>query len=307
MQHTIKRSVATGARAILASSLLPAVLALVLLAAFAPGPARGAPLRNPQLASLQIEIWPEYDRPAALVILRGTLAADAPLPAEVTLRLAASSGGPSAMAYSAAAGGNLLNLEYDRNDASDFITLRFKLPERVFHVEFYEPVATGTPERNYSYVWPGDMRVGQLRVIVQEPAGASNFSVQPNLDVSASGQDGLRYRSAELGAQEAGKPLPVKVHYTKTDARTSAEIMRPKTPDLTPAPAAGASGDVTKGVLIFVLALSLLIGLGTAFLWWRGRAKTVEPQAGAAGACVKCGTPRASGDRFCSNCGARLK
>ncbi|MGP1677296.1 MAG: zinc ribbon domain-containing protein [Burkholderiales bacterium] len=311
MQHTIKRPGAGDARATLVSRLLMAVLALMLLPAFAAGPASGAPIRNPHLASMQIEIWPEFDRPAALVILRGALAADAKLPASVTLRIAASTGGPSAMAYSAAAGGNLLNLEYERTDANDFITLRFKVPQRFFHVEFYDPLATGVPERNYTYVWPGDLGVTRLSVVVQEPAAASGFSVQPNLDASATGQDGLRYRSAELGAREAGKPLPIKVSYKKTDPRTSAEILQPKTPELAPAPApapaASSSNDVTKGVLVFILAVSLLIGIGMAFLWWRERAKTSGAQASGAGACTKCGTPRAADDRFCSNCGARLK
>ena len=308
MQASMNRPSAGGARAVLVSRLLLAVLALMLLPVFAAGPSgSGAPLRNPHLASMQIEIWPEFDRPAALVILRGALAADAKLPSDVTLRIAASTGGPSAMAYAAAAGGNLLNLQYEREDANDFITLRFKVPERFFHVEFYDVLPTGKPERSYTYVWPGDFGVDRLSVVVQEPAAVSNFSVQPNLDASASGQDGLRYRSGELGVHEAGKRLPIKVSYTKPDARTSTDILGQKAPEPTPAPAAASSDDVTKGVLVFILAVSLLIGIGTALLWWRGRAKTSAAQSSGAGACTKCGTPRAADDRFCSNCGARLK
>ncbi len=316
MQHTIKRSGAGGARAALVSHFLTALLALTLVPAFAAGPSRGvAALRNPHLASMQVEIWPEFDRPAALVILRGALAADAKLPADVTLRIAASTGGPSAMAYSAAAGGNLLNLKYERKDASDFITLSFKVPERFFHVEFYDPLQTGKPERSYTYVWPGDFAVDHLSVVVQEPAAASNFSVQPNLDAAASEQDGLRYRSADLGARAPGKPLPIKVSYTKTGTRTSAEILGQKTTEAAPAPiagsgltpASGASSEVAKGVLIFIIALSLLIGLGSGFLWWRGRVRAPAGQTGSAGACTKCGTPREADDRFCSKCGARLK
>ena len=75
-----------------------------------------------------------------------------------------------------------------------------------------------------------------MRVIVQEPAAVSNFSVLPKLDASASGQDGLRYHSADLGAQSMGKRLPISVRYTKTDARTSTQILPPKTPGPEPAP-----------------------------------------------------------------------
>lgn len=311
MRHTFNTPVRAygGAGAFLLLRRLTAVvLALVLLPAFAAGPVlRGGPERNPQLASLQIEIWPEYDRPAALVILRGALAENVPLPASVKLRIPASTGGPSAMAYSSADGGNLLNLEHERSDAKDFITLRFTLPQRFFHVEFYDPLATATPARSYAYVWPGDLEVKRLNVIVQEPAASSNFSVQPNLDASATGQNGLRFRSAELGAHAAGKALPLKISYTKADMRTSTEILQPKAAGPAPAPAAGSSSDVTKGVLVFILALSLLIGIATAFLWWRGRAKTPAARPGGAGACAKCGTPRVAGGRYCSNCGTRFR
>jgi len=273
MQPAIKKSGTGGRHAQMMSRLLMAVLALLLLPAYAAGPAsRGALERNPRLASLQIEIWPEFDRPAALVILRGALAADAALPASLTLRIPASTGGPSALAYSTAEGANLLNLEYQRTDEKEFITLRFKLPERYFHVEFYDPLATGASARNYTYTWPGDLGVNRLGVVVQEPAAASDFAVQPNLTASAAGPDGLRYRSAELGLHEAGKPLPITVRYTKTDARTSTQMLQ-RSSGAAPAPAAGSGEDVTKWVLLVVLALSLLIGLGTAAMWWRGRRK----------------------------------
>ena len=99
MQCTLRLSRAGGASAAWMSRLLMALLALTLLPAFAAGPSGGgAPLRNPRLESMQIEVWPEFDRPAALVILRGALAADVKLPADVTLHIAASTGGPSAMA-----------------------------------------------------------------------------------------------------------------------------------------------------------------------------------------------------------------
>ena len=135
MQQPAKRSSTGDARTGLATRLLLALFAFALHPAMAAGPSAGAaPLRNPQLESMQIEIWPEYDRQAALVILRAALAADTKLPASVHLRIPASSGGPSAMAYSAAAGGNLLNLQYERKDAGDSITLQFSVPERFFHV-----------------------------------------------------------------------------------------------------------------------------------------------------------------------------
>jgi len=298
-----------GAPASFVFKLIAAVLALILLPAFAAGPSTsGAPKKNPRLASLQIEIWPEFDRPAALVILGGELAADVALPAAVSLRIAASSGGPTAVASSTGPGAGLSNMKHERKHADDFITISFEATQRLFHVEFYEPLATGTPERIYTYVWPGDFAVDRLNVILQEPAGAVFLSAQPSLDATTTGQNGLRYRSSELGALKAGKQLPIKISYTKTDARTSQEILQPKTADLSPAPTPSSTGKTPRWwALVFAIAAALVIGAVTAFLWWQGRRKISRAQPGSTSFCPKCGAQPASGDRFCSKCGAPLK
>lgn len=46
--------------------------------------------------SVQIDLWPEYDRPDMLVVYRFVLAADAQLPTELSLRIPAAAGTPNA-------------------------------------------------------------------------------------------------------------------------------------------------------------------------------------------------------------------
>jgi hypothetical protein len=299
---------AGSALAAFVSKILIVVLALTLLPALAAGPSgSGAPKRNPRLASLQIEIWPEFDRPAALVILRGELAADVALPAAVSLRIAASSGGPTAVASSTGPGAGLSNMQHERKNAGDFITVSFEAAQRLFHVEFYEPLATGTPERTYTYVWPGDFAADRLSVILQEPAGALNLSVQPFLDGTATGQYGLRYRSMDRGAMEAGKQLPIKISYTKADSRTSEQILQPNSANSSLLPTPSSTGKTPRWwALIFAIAAALVIAAWVAYLWWRLRVKTSAPQPKGAGFCSQCGTRSAPGDRFCSKCGAPL-
>lgn len=296
----------TFQRAGFASTLLIVVVLLLPAVALAQS---GAPKGNPRLASLGIEIWPEYDRPAALVILKAALAEGVKLPAAVALRLPAASGGPSAVAFSATADGKLLNLKHERAVAGDFVMLKFEIPERFFHVEFYEPIATNLPSRTYRYAWPGDLAAERVRVLVQEPASASAVSVEPNLDLSSIGADGLRYRAAELGAHEAGKPLPIVVRYTKLDTRTSANILKPKAGDLpfaaAPLPSAtAASGGLPGWALALAGIVMLSLVGGVSFLWWRRRESPSAPPV--ALPCVKCGAPQISGNRFCGKCGAKL-
>jgi hypothetical protein len=151
------------------------------------------------------------------------MAEDVDLPAAVSLRIPASSGGPAALAYAASADGQLLNLGYQRSDAQDFITLTFSTPERFFQVEFYDPIAVGTTDRSYTYTWPGDLAADKLSVELQEPASATGLSVQPELGAGQIRPDGLTYRQADLGAFDAGQTLAIDVSYQKTESRTSAE------------------------------------------------------------------------------------
>ena len=274
----------------------------------AAAPAASAAKGDARLESMQIEIWPEYDRPAALVILRGELAADVGLPAAVSLRIPASSGGPAAVAYAAAKKGRLLNLAHDRSDAGEFMALRFTVPERFFHVEFYDRIATGNSARSYRYLWPGDLPVSWLDVVVQEPAGASGISVLPALDEKAAGSDGLQYRSAQLGPAKQGAPLPIEIQYTKTDPRTSAEILKlgasiPPAEAIKPAAVKDASA-----LYIALAAVALLSAAAVAvyFFWQRRRSLPRGSTAGGAVFCAKCGNAAATGDRFCSKCGVAL-
>ncbi|MBI2754385.1 MAG: zinc ribbon domain-containing protein [Betaproteobacteria bacterium] len=292
-------------------------LLLILAAALLPGlaasqPGTGALKGNPRLSSLSIQIWPEYDRPAALVILNGELPVGAALPAVVSLRLSAATGGPHAVAASTGAGATPFNVPYERKNADDFITLRFETPQRFFHVEFYEPLATGKPERNFTYVWPGDLAADRVTLVLQQPAAATGLSALPVLDAASAGQDGLTYRSAELGALEAGTPLPITVSYTKADARTSADILRTKAPDPSgaqspgPPPSSAASTGFPGWVPAIAGAAVLAILAGGSIFWWRRRNKISAAPAGGVRYCTKCGAKPSAGDGFCAKCGARL-
>ena len=299
---------AGGAAAVFASAFATAVIAIMPALALAAAPPMRAEAReNPRFASLQIEIWPEYDRRgAALVILKAELPAPIVLPAAVSLRIPASSGGPSATAFSASAGAQLFKLAHERTDGDGFITLRFAAPERFVHVEFYDPLATDKDERSYTYVWQGDAAVDRLSARLQEPAGASDISVQPDLGAGAEGTNGLLYRAAELGARDAGRQLPMRIRYTKKNSQTSAEILGLSAQSTAP-PVTTTAGEGLPGwVLGLVGALAVSAGAVGGVVWWRRRRKASTTQPGGTGFCSQCGNRLAQGDRFCSRCGAAI-
>ncbi len=280
---------------------------------------------SPRLASLEIDIWPEFDRTAALVILRAEMAEDVTLPAPVSLRIPTSSGGPAALASTASADGPLLNLAYERTDADvDSITLRFVTPQRFFQLEFYDRLLIDTADRNYTYVWPGDLPVDQLSVGLQQPAGATDLSVQPELGAGVVDPDGLVYRHADLGAFDVGNTLTIDIRYRKTDPRTSAEILGLATSAPPPA-AVGTGSEEGVSPWLFVLSVlaALVIGAAAVTLWrrygWpssisagrmtragRGREQVAGQREKVANFCPRCGNPLRSRDRFCPECGTAV-
>ena len=281
-----------------------ALAALTLL--FAPSAAL-AQASSTKLSELSIEIWPEFDRPAALVLLRGTIAEGVKLPATVSLRLPATSEGPAAVAYSTTPDGNLLNLAHDKTTSGGATTIKFEAPSRWFHIEFYEPMSTANAARTFTYTWPGDLAVERASAIVQEPAGSQGMTTEPALGNLSTGAGGLSYRAGTLGALAQGKPTAITVKYSKTDARPTVDIkgMRPAQNAQAPAPAAPAAP--ASGLPQWVVPMSAFAGLALAgvlalVLLWRRKGGEVV-----AAFCSKCGGVLRADDKFCGKCGAKIK
>ncbi|MGQ0524235.1 MAG: hypothetical protein ACT4P8_11335, partial [Betaproteobacteria bacterium] len=284
--------------------------AWALLVAFVASPALAAsagdraPVATPvRLANLGIDIWPDYDRRAALVIVKAELAADVPLPAAMSIRIPDSSGGPSAVAFADAGQTGLFDLPHERSSGEGYITLRFTAPQRYVHIEFYDPIVTNDVRHTYTYVWPGDLAADRVSVRLQEPAGASAISVEPDLGTGSDGPDGLLYRTRALGPLEAGARLPIEVRYTKRDARTTTAIMGLNA--AAPAP----SGPEYPAWAFGLVSLTLVSVAAVAIsLWWHRRTRlSASPKQGGGRYCTRCGAAMASGDRYCAACGARAR
>jgi hypothetical protein len=275
-------------------------LAFVLLA----GPAARAGTQ-PRFAGVQVDLWPEYDRPnAVLVILKGELAPDIALPATVSLRVPASSE-VTAVAFAAASGSQLFNQAYERSQAGADSIVQFKASQRLVHVEFYDRLALDAGNRRFTYVWPGDLAVDRLTVRLQEPASASRVDAKPELGPGAPGPDGLVYRTAGFGALDAGKRLPIEIGYAKSDPRTSLEIL--ESGKAAAQPASASSGAPTDWLLLSLAAAALLLAMAAVFLFWRSRRSIRAARPGAAGFCKRCGSGVDAEDRFCAKCGAAVR
>ncbi len=315
--------------------LLLACLALLL----SPLPARAQ--ATPTLAELEIDFWPEYDQPAMLVIYRGTLAADAPLPASLAFAIPAEYGPPLAVAFTDSQG-QLLNLDYTTTTAGEQMLIAFDAPTRKFQFEYYDTrLDLSAPTRRYAFNGAVAYPVQTLLLKVQQPTGASQLTAQPALDQQALAEDGLMYFSGARANLAANEAFSLELSYTKTDDTLS--INRPPpliaTPQLpsaaTPTPLANTTTLIAVAAAIVGV---LLVGGGVALFIRarseptesagdvpRARRRTKRPRriaptppisspadtgqgpAARAAFCHECGQPLQTGDQFCRNCGTKAR
>jgi len=228
------------------------------------------------LARLEIVIWPEYDRPAALVMLRGELSPDVALPATVTLPMPAAAGQPHAVAKQDATG-KLLNATYEVQTAGKWSLVHVQTDLPRFRLEYYAPIGRDGERRHLTLEWPGGLELDALAYEIQQPRGAEQMSVTPAGLGARPGPDGLLYHAEELGPRRSDEQLTIEVVYSKADESLTAPpsasasalpTQLPSSPATTSPSSAG--GGMPWWLLPVLLAAGALAGAGVAYLL-RGR------------------------------------
>ncbi len=297
---------------------------------------------NIELSSVQIELWPEFDRPSMLVIIDGVLSPETPLPATLTLNVPAAASAPHAVAMKDASG-QLLTAASTTAPSGDFLAVTLTTDYPNFRVEYYDPTLTfDASAREYAFQWAPDYPVGQVTVRAQQPVGASGMTFAPSLAEIGPADYGLTYYSSALGALKAGQSLTLKLNYTKADSRLSAEVIGADEPAPASVPAQEAqptpASSNTLTLMVGLAGAALLLGGGLSF-WLTRRAETPPgrsksktqarkhrsrhsaarlapplPRPGSAinanapaQFCTQCGHGLVAGDQFCRNCGTKIR
>ena len=295
--------------------VLAAVLALSGLIVF---DREASAQAQPHLSHLDVAVWPEFDeppnwtdvnRPPALVIIEAQLPPDALQegPAQLSLRIPAAAGQPYAVASSTQPGAGLVNRRYETATEADSLRITLETPDPVVHIEFYLPLAKDGVRRELTYVWPGDLAADSVTLRVQVPVGAENLQTEPALGPVATGDLGLLYREADLGALEAGQTLSFHIQYDKEDPRFTVETL----PEAQPASGGGGGVTLPWPVLAAVAAV-LAVGV-LALIWYRFYQRRPAPVGSSRGPrapvryCTRCGRALSAEDRFCPQCGAPVR
>ena len=257
--------------------LSPPLLAAALLLLGAAAQAQEAPT----IATLDISLWPEYDRPEMLVIYRGLFASDTQLPVSVEIPIPASAGAPSAVAYVDEVG-NRLNQAYTTRVEGDELVVSFELSALGFQVEYYDALSIDdNGRREYTLDYSTSFEVAALSVEFQVPPTARSFGLEPPASSVQPQGDGLTYHTVQHGQVASGEDLGWTASYEKDDeALTAAPATGAAAPE---APAAAPAAPATTGTstaLVFVIAFAALAAVGAVAFWLGRRTQPIpEPPA----------------------------
>jgi len=261
------------------------VLMVLIILIFSPATHSAQAQSVPRLATLVIDVWPEFDRAnAVLVIYRGEFAADTPVPELIKIRIPASAGEPSAVA-SPEAGQEITpvnqwkdlvaNKKVTTKTSGDWTEVTFSPLSRLFTLEFYDKLNTVTFDRRYALTWPGDLAVDAVTLNVREPYGATNFQGTPAVGAGARDDDGLVAHQIAIGPLDANKALPITLSYHREDKRTSVEALQLVTPAPTRQPVSiPTPTSPPSWPLIIALAVGLVLIIGGGVWYLRSRPKS---------------------------------
>lgn len=315
---------------------------LVCLLVILGWPVRAGAQAEPSISLLEIDLWPEFDRPTVLVIYRLTLGAEASLPVDLAIKIPSNAGAPTnpGEPYAVAAkqlDGTLINLAYEIQPGGDWIAVKFTATMPDVQLEYYDPdLVKQDSRRHFEYVWPGGYQINALILQVKQPVDSSNMIISPGLGFPVTGSEGLTYYSAQVGSLGPDQTYALTLDYQKSNDKLTAESIQiqpseplgPNTPGRKTFSNVLSSLGLTGGVAIILggLGVALIVGAG---IWYfassrkglplkprrrlRGRreeGEVIEAQAAPAGStvyCHQCGNRAQPGDVFCRTCGTRLR
>ncbi len=303
------------------------VVLVIILVLLVMAPGLGRAQEAISLPRVEVDLWPEYDQPALLVIYHLTLPPSVQLPAEMALRIPTSVGEPNAVA-ALQPDGALFTAPYEREVSGDWAVIRFRATTLEMQLEYYDyDLSREGNQRRFTYSWPGDYAVDTLVLQVQQPSGAQDLTISPRLGNAVTGADGLIYYSSNFGAVPQGETFDIEVSYTKVGDNLSASSVEVQPSAPIDANTAGRM-DLSSMVPWILAGLGVLLIAGGSVWYWRSgressqvkatsrrRRRPAAPQGGGPNQadeaghvyCHQCGRRAGPGDRFCRTCGTALR
>ena len=277
---------------------------------------------NVTLENLTIQLWPDYDRLAVLVIYDFLPDANTALPVTVSFQMPSNA---ELVAVAKNSNGALLTVEHELPvPQGNNSVVTFTLSEKtVYHLEYYLPYTQAGKVRNFVFTWPGDYAVKALSVALQKPSAATNIITDPVLTEIVPDKSGFAYQSIAVNNLAAQEIFTLTVRYqNENDTLTASTLSVQPSAPLTENVPGQVSLTAYLPWVLAGLALVLIVG-GIGWYWYSSRG-SASPAKGrrrkpvrqetprdegndAQVYCHQCGKRARSDDRFCRTCGAQLR
>lgn len=268
--------------------------------------AASGPSGDLQINRLQLSIWPEYDDPRVLLIIRGELAAGVAFPTQVNLPIPENAEIIGAGMISEL--GELLLHPHRVVPGENSEILEITLPSRRFFAEvYYDPFEISGDAKRLNYTFKAPYPVGQLEVEIQQPYTASDFLIEPPAMMRESEGRDTTYHGFTYRDVAAGQEVAFSVSYVKTDSQPS--VPKADAPQSDGATHKGPQDRqfIYAGILAGVTA-SYFLG---ALLWAvyrrrRAAGATPQPEPLPPAAPPTTPTTELTKGTFCSQCGRAI-
>jgi|APMed6443717190_1056831.scaffolds.fasta_scaffold77215_1 hypothetical protein len=267
------------------------------------------------IESVDVGLWPEYDKADMLVINYIMLSAGAQFPVQVDVRVPA-----GAVLHTIAVGETPevvtdQGIDYKATKDGDWLVISIQAGAPAIQIEYYDPaLLKDGAQRSYSYRWLSDYNVAKFSVMLQQPFDAERFTSSLALQDDGFHSDELQYYYSEVGAVPAGDPFTFEVEYQKPSDAFSVSRLTIQPVEVDEDTPGRISLNNYLPYMIGGLGVIMIVG---GFMYYRqsgrsaskkSRRKRVEhDDAEEAVYCAQCGTRARGNDRFCRTCGSRIR
>ena len=270
------------------------------------------------IQSIDVSLWPEYDKPEMLVIDHIMLSEGAVFPVQFDVLV------PADSVINAIAVGESSDqvtdqgIEYTTAKDGEWLVISITVTGPAIQLEYYDPnLKKDGDQRSYTYRWLSDYNAANFKVILQEPFDATEFKSSLSLQDDGIHPDKMQYYYSNVGAVPAGEELTFTVSYQKSTDTLSVSRLEIQPVDVNENTSGRVSLDKYLPYIIGGLGVILILG-GLVYYWQSGRSgskKSRRRQRSNADReetqsdvyCAQCGTRARGGDRFCRTCGSRIR
>jgi hypothetical protein len=270
------------------------------------------------IESVNVSLWPEYDKAEMLVINSIELSKDTVFPVQLDVRIPANS-----VLHTVAVGNSgdaVSDQGIEKTTAKDgeWLVISIAATGSSIRIEYYDPGLKKDGDlRSYSYRWFSGYDVADFTAVFQEPFDATQFKSTLSLQDDGVHPDNMQYYFSSVGAVPAGKVFAFDLSYQKsTDALSVSRLeIQPVVVD------ENTPGRVSlNNYLPYIIGGLGVILIAGGLIYYRqsgrsgskksrrrqhARAESEENENGAY--CAQCGTRAHGGDRFCRTCGSRIR